>query len=101
MLSIYSSQDIKLSKVDVSNNSKYDDLIHILYSQGIELTNSNIFDARSDAIDIDISEMNINNWYENPNTVNLAPMIMMNMTKQMQLMSNGMTDVFTIEGILD
>ena len=46
-------------------------------------------------------EMNINNWYENPNTVNLAPMIMMNMTKQMQLMSNGMTDVFTIEGILD
>ena len=45
--------------------------------------------------------MNINNWYENPNTVNLAPMIMMNMTKQMQLMSNGMTDVFTIEGILD
>ena len=61
MLSIYSSQDIKLSKVDVSNNSKYDDLIHILYSQGIELTNSNIFDARSDAIDIDISEMNINN----------------------------------------
>ena len=46
-------------------------------------------------------EMNINNWYENPNTVNLAPMIMMNMTKQMQLMSNGMTDVFTIEGILE
>jgi len=61
MFSIYSSQDIKLSKVDISNNSKYDDLIHILYSKGIELTNSNIFDARSDAIDIDISEMNINN----------------------------------------
>jgi hypothetical protein len=63
MFSIYSSQDIKLSKIDISNNYKYDDLIHILYSKGIELTNSNIFDARSDAIDIDISEMNINNCF--------------------------------------
>ena len=46
-------------------------------------------------------DMNVNNWYENPNTINLAPMIMMDMTKQMQLMSNGMTDVFTIQGVLD
>tara|TARA_Y100001936_G_C16057801_1_gene662201 strand:- start:411 stop:2192 length:1782 start_codon:yes stop_codon:yes gene_type:complete len=61
MFSIYASEDVKLSKVNISNNSKYDDLIHILYSKDIELTNSNIFDARSDAIDIDISEMNINN----------------------------------------
>jgi len=45
--------------------------------------------------------MNINNWYSNPHTVNLAPAIMMNMTKQMQLMQNGMTDVFSIQGILD
>jgi len=45
--------------------------------------------------------MNINNWYQNPNTVNLAPMIMMDMQKQMQLMNNGMTDVFTLQGILD
>ena len=46
-------------------------------------------------------DMNVNNWYENPNTINLAPMIMMDMTKQMQLMANGMTDVFTIQGVLD
>ena len=61
MFSIYSSEDVKLSRIDISNNAIYDDLIHILYSTGIELSNSNIFDARSDAIDIDISEMIINN----------------------------------------
>ena len=68
------------------------------------LVNFNMFDINinnsTENLEYSI-EMNINNWYENPNTVNLAPMIMMNMTKQMQLMSNGMTDVFTIEGILD
>jgi hypothetical protein len=46
-------------------------------------------------------EMNINNWYSNPNTVNLDGAIMMNMSKQMQLRQNGMTDVFSIQGILD
>jgi len=46
-------------------------------------------------------EMNINNWYANPNTVNLDGAIMMNMSKQMQLRQNGMTDVFSIQGILD
>ena len=45
--------------------------------------------------------MNVNNWYHNPHTINLAPAIMMDMPKQMQLMSNGMTDVFTIQGLLD
>ena len=68
------------------------------------LVNFNMFDINinnsTENLEYSI-EMNINNWYENPNTVNLAPMIMMNLTKQMQLMSNGMTDVFTIEGILD
>ena len=46
-------------------------------------------------------EMNINNWYHNPHTMNLAPAIMMDMPKQIQLMSNGMTDVVTIQGLLD
>ena len=46
-------------------------------------------------------DMNVNNWYHNPHTINLAPAIMMDMPKQMQLMSNGMTDVFTIQGLLD
>tara|TARA_B110001454_G_scaffold17399_1_gene15653 strand:+ start:805 stop:1515 length:711 start_codon:yes stop_codon:yes gene_type:complete len=45
--------------------------------------------------------MNLNNWYQNPNTINLANGIMMDMPKQMQLMNNGMTDVFYLQGILD
>ena len=45
--------------------------------------------------------MNLNNWYQNPNTINLADGIMMDMPKQMQLMNNGMTDVFYLQGILD
>jgi len=45
--------------------------------------------------------MNLNNWYQTPNTINLAPAIMMNMTNQMDIMQNGMTDVFSLQGILD
>ena len=40
--------------------------------------------------------MDLNNWYQNPHTINLAPAIMMDMTKQMQLMNNGMNDVFSV-----
>jgi len=46
-------------------------------------------------------DMNLNNWYQNPNTIYLAPDIMMNMTTQMQIMQNGITDVFSLQGILD
>jgi len=45
--------------------------------------------------------MNINNWYQNPHTINLAPAIMMDMPKQMQLMGNGMADVFTLQSLID
>ena len=41
--------------------------------------------------------MNINNWYQNPNSINLEPAIMSDITKQGQLQNNGMTDVFSIE----
>ena len=61
MFSIYSSEDVVLSNLEISNNAEYDDLIHILYSHNIELRDSYIFDARADAIDIDISEMTIDN----------------------------------------
>ncbi len=46
-------------------------------------------------------DMNINNWYQNPHTINLAPAIMMDMPKQMQLMGNGMADVFTLQSLID
>jgi len=46
-------------------------------------------------------DMNVNNWYQNPNTINLAPAIMMDIPKQMQLMDNGMADVFTLQSLID
>jgi hypothetical protein len=57
MFSIYSSKRVDMSNLSISNNVNYDDLIHILYSSEISLSNSMIFDAKSDAIDIDISDM--------------------------------------------
>ena len=41
--------------------------------------------------------MEINNWYQNPHTINLAPAIMADMAKQMKLQSNGSSDVFSVE----
>ncbi|MAM05074.1 MAG: hypothetical protein CMD06_03845 [Flavobacteriales bacterium] len=61
MFSIHSSNNIQLSGLEFSDNSDYDDLIHILYSKNIRLSDSYIFDGRADLIDIDISEMEINN----------------------------------------
>lgn len=45
-------------------------------------------------VSIDIN-MEINNWYENPNTYNLSASIMQDMAKQMELQTNGSTDVFS------
>ena len=40
--------------------------------------------------------MEINNWYQNPHTLNLASAIMMDMAKQMQLQANGQENVFSV-----
>ena len=61
MFSIYSSKDIELSNMQVSKNTDYDDLIHVLYSSNIKFLESDFFDAKSDAIDIDISDVEIDN----------------------------------------
>ena len=45
--------------------------------------------------------MNLNNWYQNPFTINLADGIMMHMPTQINLKENGRTDVFSLQGILD
>ena len=44
-----------------------------------------------------IINMEINNWYDNPNTITLtSDGIMEDSNKQMQLKQNGMTDVFSV-----
>ena len=40
----------------IKNNSKYDDLMHIIYSNNIQVINSNFLNAYRDAIDVDVSK---------------------------------------------
>ena len=65
------------------------------YSFNIDLPiNLNIEnDLGNIAIDIN---MEINNWYKNPNTYNLSGGIMGDTSKQISLQQNGFTDVFSI-----
>ena len=53
----------------------------------------NVDDKLGNAI-ININ-MEVNNWYRNPNIYHLSAAIMGDMSKQMQLQANGLTDVFS------
>ena len=54
----------------------------------------NITDRSRNRITIN---MEINNWYNNPYTINLASGIMADSAKQMKIYQNGIQDVFSIE----
>ena len=55
-LSIHSAQDLTLQNIEVKNNSKYDDMIHIIYSKNLKFKNIKLKNAYRDALDIDISK---------------------------------------------
>ena len=61
MLSLHKVNDVVLRNIKLKKNDKYDDLIHIIYSKNIELDNIEISESKSDAIDIDISDVKISN----------------------------------------
>jgi hypothetical protein len=54
-LSIHDTKNITISNITMKNNSKYDDMIHIVYVDNIQLKNIHIKDSFMDAIDIDMS----------------------------------------------
>jgi len=54
--SIHKTQNVKLKNLKIINNNKYDDALHIVYSENIKIDNINIQDAFSDAIDFDMSK---------------------------------------------
>ena len=54
----------------------------------------NITDRSRNRITIN---MEINNWYNNPHTINFASSIMADSLKQMKIYQNGIQDVFSIE----
>ena len=90
---------MKLEGAFTNDSSFYN--THTGNSMGMDFSFSKSFDLGLN-IDNDTENiglminMDLNNWYQNPNTINLAPAIMMDMTKQMQLMNNGMNDVFSV-----
>ena len=54
-ISVHSAKNILFDKILVKNNSKYDDMMHIIYSDNIQVLNSNFINAYMDSVDVDIS----------------------------------------------
>tara|TARA_B100001123_G_C14727701_1_gene795677 strand:- start:39 stop:632 length:594 start_codon:yes stop_codon:yes gene_type:complete len=55
MFSIHNTKDIEINNVEFKNNSKYDDMFHIVYSNNINLNKLKFINAFSDALDVDVS----------------------------------------------
>ena len=72
---------------------------HTGATMGIDYSFYNEFpislDENQNRLSININ-MEINNWFQNPTTINIEAAIMNNMQKQMQLQENGKEDVFSI-----
>jgi hypothetical protein len=61
MLSIHEARNVKLSHIHLSQNHKFDDMMHVVYSKDVTLTDCNLENAFSDALDVDISSIRISN----------------------------------------
>ena len=66
-LSVHSAKNILFDNILIKNNSKYDDMMHIIYSENIQVLNSNFINAHRDSIDVDISNDIL---FENTNVIN-------------------------------
>ena len=56
MISIHNTNNIGIENMTVQNNSNFDDMVHIVYSEGVHLSDSVFLNANADAIDIDSSK---------------------------------------------
>ncbi|NQV82506.1 MAG: CotH kinase family protein [Rhodospirillales bacterium] len=61
MLSIHDTSDVIFSALHLEQNKAEDDMMHVIYSQGIVIDGSRFDNAKSDAVDIDISSVRILN----------------------------------------
>lgn len=63
MLSVHNTEDVIFESLHLEGNVKtdptYDDMIHVVYSQGIVFRDLNLKSASSDALDIDLSQVQI------------------------------------------
>ena len=55
MLSLHETSNVKLINIKMKNSYKSDDMLHIIYSQDIDIINPLLENALGDAIDIDMS----------------------------------------------
>ena len=56
MFSLHKTEDIIIKKLKMKNNSKYDDMLHIVYCTNITIDDAILENAYSDAIDVDMSK---------------------------------------------
>ena len=66
-LSVHSTKNIIFDNILIKNNSAFDDMMHIIYSNNIQVLNSNFLEAYKDSIDVDISQ---NILFKNSNIIN-------------------------------
>lgn len=59
MLSIHNTNNIKIQNLHLSDNKKFDDMMHIVYVDNLQIKDSKFINSKADAIDIDSSK-NIN-----------------------------------------
>ena len=65
-LSVHSAKNILFDNILIKDNSKYDDMMHIIYSDNIQILNSKFLNAHLDSIDVDISK---NILFKNTNII--------------------------------
>lgn len=58
-LSLHKTENLTLKNIKIKDNSNYDDMVHIIYSNNLTIDNIILLNALYDAIDIDVSS-NIN-----------------------------------------
>jgi len=56
MFAIHNAENVLIDNIKMKHNKIYDDMLHIVYGNNITISNVSIFNANSDAIDIDMSE---------------------------------------------
>jgi len=61
MFSIHDTRNISLDHVTLRRNSVYDDMLHVIYANGVSVTNSHFENAMSDAVDVDMSSIRFSN----------------------------------------
>lgn len=55
MLSVHDTRNIQMAHLDMRQNHDVDDMLHVVYSDHVTITDSILTGARADAVDIDLS----------------------------------------------